>query len=143
MFTFSYDEEYDSATLHFKNELLEIECCPENCADLFEDSYDSAPSNGEFRFHYDKDKIVFNVAKYGNGQGGCLTLVFKMTKEILNSLEEALKEWRSIILKRKEDKDSKGNDNEDEEDEDNEDEDKDEDNENEDNEEDEDKVNEE
>jgi hypothetical protein len=104
MFTFTYDSNYDrnSVSLIFKNEILEIECCPESYQDLYEDgvkffAYDSAPCNGEFRFHYDDEKIIFNAAKYGDGQGGCLTLVLKMTKEIRKSLDNALNEWRAII----------------------------------------------
>jgi hypothetical protein len=95
MFRFTYED--DSVSLIFKNDILEIECCPESCEDLNDDGYDSAPSNGEFTFHYDDEKITFSAAKYGDGQGGCLTLVLKMTKEIRESLENALNEWRYVI----------------------------------------------
>jgi len=102
MFTFTFDSEYDSVTLLFKNEVLEISCCPENLADLGEDGYDSAPSNGEFSFYYDAEKITFSVAKHGDGQGGGIDITLKMTKEIRESLETALNEWRAVIKKREE-----------------------------------------
>ena len=99
MFTFSYDIENDSVSLVFKNEILEIDCSPECFYELVEDGYDSAPSNGEFHFYYDDTSITFNVGKYGDGQGGCLTIVLEMTKEIRESLEKAITEWRALISK--------------------------------------------
>ena len=103
MFTFEYDNEYEIATLLFSNEVLEISCSPETFEELCEDGYDSAPSNGEFSFSYDAEKISFAVAKHGDGQGGRIDITFRMTKEIHESLEIALNEWREIIKRKKED----------------------------------------
>ncbi len=102
MFTFDYDNEYEIATLLFSNEVLEISCCPESLDGLCEDGYDSAPSNGEFSFSYDAEKISFTVAKHGDGQGGSIDISFRMTKEIRESLEIALNEWRAVIKRKKE-----------------------------------------
>ena len=113
MFTLHYDSEYNMVSLIFKNEILEIDCSPECLKYLYDDgAYDSTPSNGEFRFHYDDENITFNAAKYGDGQGGCLTLVLKMTKEIRKSLDEAINEWKEVILKNEDDEDDEENDEE-------------------------------
>ena len=95
MFTIKHNN--DVFVLNFKNEVLEITFSPENIADLCEKGYDSSPSNGEFMFSYDEENITFRVAKYGNGQGGDICIRFQMTKEIRESLEHAMKEWRNFI----------------------------------------------
>ncbi len=131
MFTLYYDREYNTVSLIFKNEILEIDCSPECLKCLYDDgediySYDSTPSNGEFRFHYDDKNITFNAAKYGDGQGGCLTLVLKMTKDIRKSLDEAINEWKEVILKNKDEDEDEDEDKDEDEDEDEDDDDDDE-----------------
>lgn len=81
MFTIAFDHEYESVTLSFKNEFLEFDCNPEDCEALEENGYDSGPSNGDFNFSYDDEKICFYIAKHGDGQGGSLSFELKMTKE--------------------------------------------------------------
>jgi hypothetical protein len=97
MFTFRNDY---TVTLRFKNEFIDLECRPENPTEIQEDGFDSGPSNGEFYFYYNDDVITFAAARYGDGNGGNLNVTLKMTPEIKESLEVALKEWR-IYLKRK------------------------------------------
>jgi len=97
MFTIEFNDKYGVVVLRFKNEVLEIMCRPENIGDICEKGYDSSPSNGEFMFSYDEENISFRVAKYGNGQGGDIYIRFKMTKEIRESLEHSMKEWRNFI----------------------------------------------
>ena len=96
------DGESEYAALRFKNEMIEIECSPANYQDLFDNGYESDPRDGEFRFYYDNENITFTSGKYGEYKAGCLTLTLKMTKEIRESLEDAMNEWRAFILERKE-----------------------------------------
>jgi hypothetical protein len=104
MFTFIYDSENknNSATLYFKNDILEMSCSPENIVDLEDDGYNSAPSNGEFMFYYDEENISFRVEKYGERRGGNINISFRMTKKIRESLEIALNEWRQLIERKSE-----------------------------------------
>lgn len=100
MFTISIDKEFEAVTLSFKNEYIEFECCPEDCDSLWEHGYDSYPSNGEFNFSYLEKEISFSIAKHGDGQGGQFSLTIKMTKDIRDSLEKAMKEWRDFLADR-------------------------------------------
>lgn len=104
MFTYVNDNFLESAVLHFKNEVLDISCRPEDFTYLCRDGYgfDSNPDNGTFRFYYDDEKISFSVAKYGDGQGGSFDITFRMTKEIKESLEDALELWISDIERKRE-----------------------------------------
>lgn len=97
MFTFNFDNINDIATLIFKNDFLEIECSPENFLHLNEHGYESECNNGECSIYYSEKLIIFEVAKYGDGEGGSLSISLKMTEEIFNSLKEALKQWKKII----------------------------------------------
>ena len=98
MFTFIlYD---DNVTLYFHNEIMEFECSPENCTSLLEDGYSGDTCNGEFSFSYDDKMINFYFAKHGDGCGGRFSLSLNMTKEIKESLDNAMKEWRDYLKKR-------------------------------------------
>jgi hypothetical protein len=98
MFTFTYDE-FNSVSLEFENEFLKLECVPESSEYLDDHGYSSCPSNGEFEFYFNEETITFNAAKRGDGQGGTLTITLKMTKEIRESLEKAMEDWRVFLLK--------------------------------------------
>jgi hypothetical protein len=94
MFTLNYYREYNCVSLQFKNDILEIWCRPENIDRLCKDGYDSAPNSKEhFSFFYDEEKIKF----FHYGGDGDISISFRMTKEIRESLEIALNEWREII----------------------------------------------
>ncbi len=95
MFTFHLDD--DHVSLSFRNELIDIEFDPEDATALFEDSFDSRPSNGEFSFDFNEDTITFYIAKHGDGQGGSFSLSLKMTQEIRDSLENAMRKWREYL----------------------------------------------
>ena len=98
MFSFANDD--DMITLSFKNEMIQIECYPEDPSAICDDGYSSDPSNGEFEFYYNDDSISFTAAKYGDGRGGSLSLTFKMTPEIKESLKNAMSEWRRYLEER-------------------------------------------
>ncbi len=102
MFTITFDHEYDKVSLSFRSELIDIEFNPEDCTALLDDGFDSAPSNGEFSFSFNEETISFSIAKHGDGQGGSFSLSLKMTKEIKESLDNAISEWRRYLEAREE-----------------------------------------
>lgn len=87
MFNFNFE----STSLVFKNEYMELICIPEDLDYLKKNGFDSKTSNGEFKFTYNNYKIIFTSAAYG---GGSLTITLNMTDDIKESLEKALKEWK-------------------------------------------------
>ena len=91
---FSLLVEDEMLSLVFSNENLRITCYPEDCY--------SRPSNREFNFVYNEEKIVFESAKYGDKRGGYLRgyllVELKMNKEIKESLERALEEWKNFNI---------------------------------------------
>ena len=95
MFTITFDDDYVS--LSFRNELIAIEFDPEDATALLEDGFDSAPSNGDFSFSFNEEAITFYIAKHGDGQGGRFSLSLKMTQEIRDSLENAMRKWREYL----------------------------------------------
>ena len=60
---------------------------------------DSSPSNGEFYLAWDSKSIFLSVAKYGDGQGGSLTVTINRTPEVMASLMKCLKEWQDVFTK--------------------------------------------
>ena len=102
MFTITFDREYDIVSLSFRNELIEFYFDPEDATALLKDGFDSAPSNGDFSFSFSEETISFSIAKHGDGQGGRFSLSLKMTKEIKESLDNAMSEWREYVEERNE-----------------------------------------
>ena len=100
MFTITFDDDYVS--LSFRNQLIEIDFDPEDATALLEDGFDSDPSNGEFSFSFNEEAITFNIAKHGDGQGGRFSLSLKLTQEIRDSLENAMRKWREYLEARDE-----------------------------------------
>ena len=95
---FSLLVEDEMLSLIFSNENLRITCYPEDSTNLKKNGFDSRPSNGEFNFVYNEEKIVFECSKYGDGRGGYLLVELKMNKEIKESLERALEEWKNFNI---------------------------------------------
>jgi len=48
----------------------------------------------EIFIFFEKDRIVFECAKYGDGCGGSLIIKVKMNDQIKESLDEAIKQWK-------------------------------------------------
>lgn len=104
MFYFINDNDYIS--LKFKNDVLNISFEPQEPSELYEDGFNSGPSNGEFYFHHTDEDITFCCGKYGDGLGGTLNITVKMTSEIKESLDKAISEWRKYLENRNEDEDN-------------------------------------
>ncbi len=99
MFTFQVIDE--SFSLMFKNELIELSFTPENPDELHKNGYHSDPNNGEcsFDFNPENNTIYFYLEKRGCGQGGYLEINLKLTEEIKESYDNALREWKIYLEK--------------------------------------------
>jgi hypothetical protein len=85
--------EKECITLKFKNQAFDLECCPETMDVLYTTQrFDTKPANGTFYFTWNEEHITFEVAKYGNGQGGSLKIVIPSTPELINSLINSLQD---------------------------------------------------
>jgi len=96
-------DEY-SISLHFQNEFMTLTCCPEfpdAVNNMKKNKFDSGPSNGCFSFNWTDKKITFKCARYGDGFGGDLIVSFKVTPEILISLEKCLEEIKTFVEQQK------------------------------------------
>jgi hypothetical protein len=100
MFTFVHD--IDDVAIYFNNDFISLEFVPEDCTDLFDKGFGSVISNGDFGFSFNNGQIIFYIAKYGDGQGGNFSLTLNMTREIEESLEQAIREWREFLKERDE-----------------------------------------
>lgn len=102
------EEKYDDETLFeveliFKSDTFSFSFTPENykCLTIVDDtteSFDSNPCNGTTSFEWNKDKIIFQVGKFGdgNGNGGLLSITLPNTPAIQNSLNDTLDIWRKL-----------------------------------------------
>ena len=97
MFTFNFNN--NNVYLTFDNDFLHIQCQPDeellnNKMVLGSHIYYEKDENEKdnFSFSYDDEKVIFS-----SGQLGSIVIVLKMTKEIKNSLEKALEDWRKQL----------------------------------------------
>ncbi len=89
MFTFNHE----LAALVFENDFINFKCVPSELYSVRNNVFKSNPTNGEFQFSYDEDKIVFIFSAYGNGNGGYNEVTIKMSDDIRKSLKKALRDW--------------------------------------------------
>ena len=100
---FTTSDEY-CISLHFQNEFMSLSCCPEYPGAINsskKNKFVCRPCNGEFSFNWNDEKITFTCGKYGDGQGGNLTISFKVTPEILISLDKCIEEIKTFVEQHK------------------------------------------
>lgn len=98
MFTIKIEkdgEDFD-VCLSFKSDSFSMSFSPEDseCPEIADSgSFEAHPCNGNCSFEWNSDAIKFNLAKYGDGQGGDLSITIKNTPEIMSSLKDCLNQW--------------------------------------------------
>lgn len=98
-------------TIKFKYHGMDLSLCPES-PEIFWNSefitntsgdfvFDSQPGNGEFDITLD-DNFTINVAKYGDGQAGSLSISVERTPQISEDFSKIVKEISDYMNSHKE-----------------------------------------
>jgi len=85
----------ESTTIVFKHDSVELSFSPEYLVAVNEikaNTFNSHPSNGEFKFTWDDEKVTFTAARHGDGRGGelCITLPFTTSPGMKQSLLDCI-----------------------------------------------------
>ena len=104
MFTIEIQEE-NVVSLCYKQGQVEFSFCPENTNGILDLTKDDDYTQGEFSneagnghcsFEWNEKTISFEVAKYGDGEGGHLVIRVDNNPETMSSLKDCLNKWREI-----------------------------------------------
>ena len=86
---------YTSATINFRFNPENPDGIPSLISGHGE--FSGTTSNGVCSFIWTPTSISFEVAKYGDGEGGSLSIVVANSPETMESLKEALNQWKAAI----------------------------------------------
>lgn len=101
MFAFEIVEE--CVTLTFTDNNFSVSFSPEDIEHIMNidigDSgkFDSCPWNGECSLQWNSEKFIFNVAKFGDGKGGSLTITVPNTPELMKSFRSSIEQWKTSL----------------------------------------------
>jgi len=97
------DDGYLGVTLVFDYQGFKIELTPEYQEKILKinidaesGKFETSPNNGCFSFSWTPSLISFYVDRCGDGQGGSIHINFPSTSEMLDSLHQALHQWKEI-----------------------------------------------
>lgn len=83
---------------------LELEFVPEDPMEIISlTSIESSgeiewsPCNGVFYISWDENSFCFTVARFGDGNGGELSITVPNTPSLMNSFREEMNRWREAV----------------------------------------------
>lgn len=86
---------YDSPTVRFEFDPENPHALPSPIGDSGE--FRGTNSNGEFHFSWSPESITFVSARYGDGEGGSLSITVTNTADTMASLKKALEGWSASL----------------------------------------------
>jgi hypothetical protein len=97
---------YIDIVLSINYQGFKIEISPENQQEICNidigaesGSFDTRPWNGGFSFSWSPSKLIFDVARCGDGNGGGIKFEMPTTPQLLESFHRALTKWKKIAVK--------------------------------------------
>lgn len=106
MFTITteVDDDYLLVTLTYKSSTgLEFSFEPENAEAITDiniddnGDFDTSRSGGTCCFRWSPNSLTFETSRYGDGNGGALTINVPNTPETMNSLKQCLLTWKEAV----------------------------------------------
>jgi hypothetical protein len=59
-------------------------------------SFDTYPRNGVCHLEWNADQVVFGIGKFGDGNGGELTVTIRNSPAVMKSLIDSLTRWKEF-----------------------------------------------